>query len=55
MNQPDTSHLIQPAASPKKPYEKPQVTSHQVFEVSLACIKIPGSTMCNFNLARARS
>lgn len=39
----------------KKPYEKPMVTSHRVFEVSLACIKVPGSPMCQFNLARVRS
>lgn len=40
---------------PKKTYEKPRVESHRVFEVSLACIKIPGSPMCQFNIRRTRS
>jgi hypothetical protein len=39
----------------KKPYQKPLVESHRVFEVSLACIKVPGSPACAFNVARARS
>ena len=39
----------------KKPYQKPRVDSHRVFEASLACIKVPGSPMCQFNLARVRS
>ena len=41
--------------APKKKYEKPRVESHRVFEVSLACIKIPGSPMCQFNVRRTRS
>lgn len=54
----------QPAAEPmektdtpsnKKPYTKPRVDSHRVFEVSLACIKIPGSPMCSWNVARMKS
>ncbi|MEB3197256.1 MAG: hypothetical protein VKP62_08640 [Candidatus Sericytochromatia bacterium] len=40
---------------PKKPYEKPRLESHRVFEVSLACLKVPGSPACAFNVARARS
>ncbi len=40
---------------PRKTYEKPRVESHRVFEVSLACIKIPGSPMCQFNIRRTRS
>lgn len=39
----------------KKPYAKPLVESHRVFEVSLACIKIPGSWWCNYNFRRIRS
>ena len=50
----------QPAADPtqaagKRPYAKPTVTSHRVFEVSLACIKVPGAIMCQMNIARNRS
>lgn len=41
--------------SDKKPYEKPRLESHKVFEASLACIKIPGSPMCSFNIRRTRS
>lgn len=40
---------------PKKPYQKPRVESHRVFEASLACVKVPGSAMCHYNLARVRS
>ena len=47
--------MTQPDANQKKPYTKPVVTSHRVFEVSLACIKVPGSPMCQFNMARTRS
>lgn len=39
----------------KKTYEKPRVESHRVFEVSLACVKIPGAAMCQFNIRRTRS
>lgn len=39
----------------RKPYAKPRVESHRVFEVSLACIKIPGSPMCQFNIKRTKS
>jgi hypothetical protein len=41
---------------PRKVYEKPVVmSSHRVFEVSLACIKVPASAMCHLNVARTRS
>ena len=45
----------QPRAGTKKTYEKPKVESHRVFEASLACIKIPGSPMCSFNIHRTKS
>jgi hypothetical protein len=45
----------QPTPGAKKPYEKPRVESHRVFEASLACIKIPGSPMCSFNIHRTKS
>jgi hypothetical protein len=52
--QPITSELT--AIVPKKVYEKPLVSSsHRVFEVSLACIKVPSSPMCHLNMARTRS
>lgn len=38
------------APKPKKPYEKPSVVSHRVFEVSLACIKHSGYPQCHFNI-----
>lgn len=41
--------------APKKPYSKPRVDSHRVFEVSLACIKVPGAPMCSWNVARMKS
>jgi hypothetical protein len=44
-----------PRTGAKKPYEKPRVESHRVFEASLACLKIPGSGMCFMNIARAKS
>ncbi|HEY9723740.1 MAG TPA: hypothetical protein V6D47_17135 [Oscillatoriaceae cyanobacterium] len=43
MEQPETS-------KPKKPYEKPRVDSHRVFEVSLACVKHSGIAQCMFNI-----
>lgn len=50
-----TSSNDQPAPGSKKPYEKPSVQSHRVFEASLACAKIPGSTMCQLNVHRNKS
>lgn len=47
--------MQQPDASKKKPYEKPRVTSHKVFEASMACVKIPGSAACQMNLRFVRS
>lgn len=44
-----------PTPGAKKPYEKPRVESHRVFEASLACTKIPGSPMCSFNIHRTKS
>ncbi|MEB3328104.1 MAG: hypothetical protein VKQ33_02595 [Candidatus Sericytochromatia bacterium] len=52
MNAPDRHPDVPPA---RKPYEKPRLESHRVFEVSLSCIKIPGSPACAFNVARTRS
>jgi hypothetical protein len=43
------------SSNAKKPYEKPRVESHRVFEASLACIKIPGAPMCSFNIHRTKS
>lgn len=47
--------MQQPDASKKKPYEKPRVTSHKVFEASMACVKIPGSGACQWNMRFVRS
>jgi hypothetical protein len=47
--------MEQPEASKKKPYEKPHVTSHKVFEASMACVKVPGSAACSFNIRFVRS
>lgn len=42
-----------PAA--RKPYEKPMLESHRVFEVSLSCNKVSHSTVCNFNIHHTKS
>ena len=47
--------MTQPENAKKKPYTKPVVSSHRVFEVSLACIKVPASPMCFGNMSRTRS
>lgn len=39
----------------RKAYSKPIVESYKVFEASLACVKIPGSIMCNYNIRRSKS
>ena len=49
MTQPHDRHpepSDQPAPGARKRYEKPTLTSHKVFEVSLACVKVTGSAMC---------
>lgn len=60
---PDSPSSDRDDAAPRRPafpgarkaYQKPRVESHRVFEVSLACIKIPGSPMCQFNIKRTKS
>ncbi|MEB3221630.1 MAG: hypothetical protein VKS61_06085 [Candidatus Sericytochromatia bacterium] len=42
-------------AQPRKPYDKPRLESHRVFEVSLSCVKIPGAPSCAWNVTRVRS
>ena len=41
----------------RKPYQAPQVTSHRVFEASLACLKIPSNPSCRAHggIAHTRS
>lgn len=39
----------------RKPYAKPTVESHRVFEASLACTKVPHSPACSFNIQRTKS
>lgn len=41
--------------APKRPYLRPSVRSMAVFEASLACVKVPGTPMCQFNVARGKS
>lgn len=49
------NHEPSESPGPKKPYEKPRVDSHRVFEASLACIKVPGSIGCGHNIHHTKS